>query len=70
MLFDETVRKGRSKKLDVLWVGPYVVEKINDVKYTLKVRQKIIREPIKAFRQELKVKAAKQISSNIKVTNK
>ena len=36
LLYDETVRRGRSKKLDSQWTGPHIVlEKHSDVNYTI-----------------------------------
>jgi hypothetical protein len=44
LLYDETIRRGRSKKLDSQWVGPYVIlEKHNDVNYTIKIKRKTLR---------------------------
>ena len=38
LLHDETLRRGRSKKLDSLWIGPYIIlEKNSDVNYTVKM---------------------------------
>jgi hypothetical protein len=31
LLFDETVRRGRSRKLSAQWVGPYTITEINKV---------------------------------------
>ncbi|XP_011699787.1 PREDICTED: uncharacterized protein LOC105457055 [Wasmannia auropunctata] len=43
LLHDETLRRGRSKKLEAPWVGPYrVVEKISDINYRIQVKRKII----------------------------
>jgi hypothetical protein len=37
LMLDETLRRGRSKKLDALWTGPYIIiEKNSDVNYTIK----------------------------------
>jgi len=42
LLRDETVRRGRSKKLQ--WIGPYTItEKISDVTYGIKGERKTIR---------------------------
>ena len=43
LLHDETLRRGRSKKLEAQWIGPYVIlEKNSDVNYTIKMgRRKI-----------------------------
>jgi ribosomal protein S25 len=35
LLFDETVRRGRSRKLSVQWVGPYTITEINKVNATI-----------------------------------
>ncbi|KAM0729433.1 Retrovirus-related Pol polyprotein from transposon 297 [Formica fusca] len=44
LLYDETVRRGRSKKLDSLWTGPYtIIEKNSEVNYTIKRGRKTIR---------------------------
>jgi len=41
LLQDETLRRGRSKKLDAQWTGPYrVVEKIFDVNYKIQIKRK------------------------------
>lgn len=37
LLHDETVRRGRSKKLDAVWIRPYeILMKNSDVNYTIK----------------------------------
>ncbi|KAL0130248.1 hypothetical protein PUN28_002086 [Cardiocondyla obscurior] len=37
LLHDETVRRGRSKKLEAQWIGPYtVIEKCGEVNYKIK----------------------------------
>lgn len=37
LLYDETVRRGRSKKLNMTWIGPYeVMEKHANENYTIK----------------------------------
>jgi len=36
LLFDESVRRGRSKKLSAQWVGPYVVLAVEGVNATIK----------------------------------
>jgi len=44
LLYDETVRRGRSKKLESQWVGPYIViEKNSDLNYTIKRGRKTTR---------------------------
>lgn len=36
LLFDESVRRGRSKKLSAQWIGPYIVLAVNGVNATIK----------------------------------
>jgi hypothetical protein len=44
LLHDETVRRGRSKKLESPWIGPYeITEKHSDVNYTIKKGRKTTR---------------------------
>lgn len=41
LLYDETLRRGRSKKLDALWTGPYtIIEKKSNVNYKIKKGRK------------------------------
>jgi len=41
LLQNETLRRGRSKKLDAQWTEPYrVVEKISDVNYKIQIKRK------------------------------
>lgn len=41
LLYNESVRRGRSKKLEQQWVGPYtVLEKISPVNYIIKMGNK------------------------------
>jgi len=43
LLQDETLRCGRSKKLEVSWTGPYrVTEKLSDVNYNIQIKCKTI----------------------------
>ena len=35
LLFDETVRRGRSRKLGAQWIGPYTITEINKVNATI-----------------------------------
>lgn len=37
LLYDETVRRGRSSKLSKSWIGTYKVISLDDVKVTLKL---------------------------------
>ncbi|EFN66432.1 Retrovirus-related Pol polyprotein from transposon 412, partial [Camponotus floridanus] len=44
LIYDETLRRGRSKKLESLWTGPYtILEKNSDVNYTVKGGRKTVR---------------------------
>jgi len=44
LVYDETLRRGRSKKLEALWTGPYtIIEKNSEVNYTIKKERKILR---------------------------
>lgn len=44
LLYDETVRRGRSKKLDASWIGPYeILMKNSDVNYTIKKGRTVLR---------------------------
>jgi len=39
LLQDETLRRGRSKKLEASWTGPYrVIEKLSDVNYKIQMK--------------------------------
>jgi hypothetical protein len=52
LLYDETVRRGRSKKLSSQWLGPYVVISINRVNATTKNgrhRQKVHLNRLKPY---------------------
>lgn len=64
LLCDEIMRRDRLKKLDVLWIGSYVVlEKINDVNYDKSRSESHVstRKPIEAFCGELKAERNKQV---------
>jgi len=44
LLHDKTVRRGRSKKLETQWVGPYTITaKLSDVNFEIKEGRKTIR---------------------------
>jgi transposase InsO family protein len=43
LLFDESVRRGRSRKLSAQWVGPYVVLEVEGVNATIKKGRTIIK---------------------------
>lgn len=41
LVYDETLRRGRLKKLELLWTRPYtILEKNSDVNYTIKRDEK------------------------------
>lgn len=40
LLFDETLRRGRSQKLQTQWRGPYEVIKVNEPNVTIKIKNK------------------------------
>jgi hypothetical protein len=40
LLYDETVRKGRSRKLCSLWVGPYEIIRLDKVNVIIKKGRK------------------------------
>jgi len=42
LLQDETLRRGRSKKLEAPWTGPYCIEKISDVNYKIQIKRKTV----------------------------
>ena len=35
LLFDETVRRGRSRKLSTQWIGPYTITETDEVNVTI-----------------------------------
>ena len=41
LLYDETVRRGRSRKLSSQWIGPYEVVAIDRVNVTIKKGKKV-----------------------------
>jgi len=43
LLYDETVRRGRSRKLSSQWIGPYEVVEVNKVNATIKKGRKLIK---------------------------
>jgi len=43
LLHDETVRRGRSRKLSSQWIGPYEVVEVNKVNATIKKGRKLIK---------------------------
>jgi len=52
LMFDETLRRGRSKKLESLWTGPYtIIEKNSKVNYTIKKGRKTMRVHVNRLKQ-------------------
>ena len=43
LLFDESVRRGRSRKLSAQWIGPYVVEKVEGVNVVISRKRKLVK---------------------------
>jgi hypothetical protein len=43
LLFDETVRRGRSKKLRSQWIGPYEVVSVDKVNVNIKKGRKLLK---------------------------
>ena len=43
LLYDETVRRGRSRKLSSQWIGPYEVVEVNKVNATIKKGRRLIK---------------------------
>jgi hypothetical protein len=43
LLFDESVRRGRSKKLSAQWIGPYVVSSVEGVNVVITRKRKLIK---------------------------
>jgi len=41
LLFDETVRRGRSRKLSAQWIGPYTIMEIDKVNATISRGRKV-----------------------------
>ena len=41
LLFDETVRRGRSRKLSAQWIGPYTITEIDKVNATINRGRKV-----------------------------
>jgi len=52
LMYDETLRRGRSKKLESLWTGPYaIIEKNSKVNYTIKKGRKTMRVHVNRLKQ-------------------
>jgi hypothetical protein len=52
LLYDETLRRGRSRKMSSQWIGPYEVVEVNNVNATIKKGRKLLissLEPYKSF---------------------
>jgi len=43
LYFDESVRRGRSKKMSAQWIGPYIVLTVDGVNGTIKCGRNIIK---------------------------
>ena len=43
LLFDETVRRGRSRKLSAQWIGPYTITEIDKVNVTIAKGRKLVK---------------------------
>ena len=43
LLYDETVRRGRSRNLSSQWIGPYYVVELNKVNATIRKGRKLIK---------------------------
>ena len=43
LLFDETVRRGRSRKLSAQWIGPYTITALDTVNATRARRRKLVK---------------------------
>ena len=43
LLYDETVRRGRSRKLSSQWIGPYEVVEVNKVNAAVRKGRKLIK---------------------------
>ena len=50
MLFDETVPRGRSRKLSVQWIGPYTITEIDKVNATLTSGRKSTKVHVKRLK--------------------
>ena len=46
LLYDETVRRGRSKKLCSQWIGPYEAIERDKMNATIKKGQKLLKVPV------------------------
>ena len=50
LLFDESVRRGRSKKLSAQWIGPYIVLAVNGVNATIKRGRNSVKVHVKRLK--------------------
>jgi hypothetical protein len=41
LLYDETVRRGRSRKLSAQWIGPYTVTEVDKLNVTIAKGRKL-----------------------------
>ena len=42
-MFDETVRRGRSRKLSAQWIGPYTITEMDKVNATIARGRKLVK---------------------------
>ena len=50
LLFDETVRRGRSRKLSAQWIGPCIVTEVDKVNVTIAKGRKLVKVHINRLR--------------------
>jgi len=53
LLFDETVRRGRSRKLSAQWLGPYTVTEIDKVNATIARGRKLVKVKVNRLKTNL-----------------
>jgi len=51
LLFDETVRHGRSRKLSAQWLGPYTITEIDKVNATIARGHKLVKLHVNRLKQ-------------------
>ena len=50
LLYDETVRRGRSRKLSSQWIGPYTVTEVDKVNVTIAKGRKLTKVHVNRLR--------------------